>query len=85
MQLQVMLMGSYEAVPTILFGGVLCATSSLETKASVAQVHANCISQGLRFDSPALVIADYRVKESSAIEVHYLKGPRRCRRLVLQM
>ncbi len=37
-------------------------------------IDAECASQSLRFDVPALVIADYQVLEKPGIEVRYLAG-----------
>ena len=71
--LRVTLTREGDHLPQILFGGVLCSILSIDMGPGHA-IDAECASQSLRFDVPALVIADYQVLEKPGIEVRYLAG-----------
>ncbi len=74
-RLQIVLMGSYDAPPQILFSGVSCPVIDFESTSAPNQlVAADCIYQPRGLDAPTLVIADYQVLERLAVEVHYLHG-----------
>ena len=60
-------------LPQVLLGGVLCSISSIDMGPGHA-IEAECASQSLRLDVPALVIADYQVLEKPGVEVSYLAG-----------
>ncbi|HEY1679767.1 MAG TPA: hypothetical protein VGG04_18775 [Candidatus Sulfotelmatobacter sp.] len=64
------LLGKDSALPTLLFNGVLCQITESEHRSVVA----DCAVQPLRLDTPAIVIADYKVLERKSVEVRYLPG-----------
>ncbi len=72
--LRVTLTRASSVLPQILFGGVSCSISSHEQTGLGQAVEAECTSQSLRLDVPALVIADYQVLEKPGVEVRYLAG-----------
>jgi hypothetical protein len=58
--------------PSILFNGLTCPTAAIERTGLAGLLNAECNTQGLRLDAPALVIAPYVVKESRAVEIRFL-------------
>jgi hypothetical protein len=73
MYLRVTLTRGSDSRPRILFGGVSCSILSFDMGPGHA-IEAECASQSLRLDVPALAIADYQVLEKPGIEVSYLVG-----------
>ncbi len=73
MHLRLTLTRGSDHLHQILFGGVLCSILSFDMGPGQA-IEAECASQTLRLDVPALVIADYQVMEKPGIEVRYLAG-----------
>ena len=57
-------------LPTFLFNGVSCQVMGSEHQT----VSADCGVQPSRLDTPAIVIADYKVMERQSVEVRYLTG-----------
>jgi hypothetical protein len=58
--------------PQILFSGLKCGPLLVERMGMAGRLEAECVTQALRLDAPALVIARYATKESPAVIVHFL-------------
>jgi hypothetical protein len=60
------------AKPEVLFSGFACAPLTWEQMDLAGTLTAECNPRPLRLDSPTLVIASYGVKETPAVDVHFL-------------
>jgi len=59
-------------VPEIMFGGVSCSWSVMESMGAVQRMLGECSQQPSRRDTPTLVIAQYKIIEAPEVEIHYL-------------
>jgi len=74
MHLRVTLAREGDHIPQVLFGGISCSILTIEQMGLGQALEAECASQSLRLDVPALVIVDYQVMEKAGIEVRYFAG-----------
>jgi len=65
----------YPPVPAILLSGMICPQNLLEATSQANQRGTtDCVSHGLAYTAPTLLIADYQVLEQPGLEVHYIPG-----------